>query len=150
MIRKILSISLLGLLGLSVSLSAAGDAWMTDFEAAQAKAAAEQKPLLLEFTGSDWCPPCMMLNKEVFSQETFLDYAAEALVLVKLDFPKKKAQSPELKAQNEALAQKYGIRGFPTILILSPEGEVVGTTGYRRGGAKAYVEHLKQIVASAE
>lgn len=143
-------ISFLSLLGLHLSLSAAGDAWMTDFEAAQSKAAAEQKPLLLEFTGSDWCPPCMMLNKEVFSQEIFLQYAADALILVKLDFPRKKELSAELKAQNEALATKYGIRGFPTILILSPEGKVVDTTGYRRGGAKAYVEHLKEIVASAK
>lgn len=112
---------------------------MTDFEAAQAKAAAEQKPMLLDFTGSDWCGWCIKLDKEVFSQEAFQNYAAEALVLVELDFPRGKDQSAKLKAQNKALAEKYGIRGFPTILILSPEGELIEKTGYRRGGAESYV-----------
>lgn len=121
---------------------------MTDFEAAKAKAAAENKPMLLDFTGSDWCGWCIKLDKEVFSQEAFKAYADESLVLVELDFPSKKPISDELKAQNEALAEKYGIRGFPTIVILSPEGELIDTTGYRRGGAEAYVEHLKEIVAA--
>jgi protein disulfide-isomerase len=150
MIHKICSISLLGLLGLSVSLSAAGDAWMTDFEAAQAKASAEQKPMLLDFTGSDWCGWCIKLDKEVFSRDAFRDYAADALVLVELDFPRGKPQTDEVKAQNEALAEKYGIRGFPTIVLLSPEGELIDKTGYQRGGAAAYVEHIKGILASAE
>lgn len=150
MIHKILSISLLGLLGLSVSLSAAGDAWMTDFKAAQAKASAEQKPMLLDFTGSDWCGWCIKLDKEVFSRDAFRDYAADSLVLVELDFPRGKPQTDEVKAQNEALAEKYGIRGFPTIVLLSPEGELIDKTGYQPGGAAAYVEHIKGILASAE
>lgn len=123
---------------------------MTDFEAAKAKAVAEQKPMLLDFTGSDWCGWCIKLDKEVFSQQAFQAYAADSLVLVELDFPRRKAQSDELKAQNEALAQKYNIRGFPTIVVLSPEGELLGRTGYRPGGPEAYVDHLKAIVASAK
>lgn len=145
--QKLFLLSLLGLLGLHVSLSA-GDAWLTDYEAAKTQAAAEQKPLLLEFTGSDWCPPCMRLNKEVFSQKTFLDYAAEELVLVKLDFPRKKEQSAELKAQNVALRDQFGIRGYPTIVLLTPQGELIDQTGYRRGGAAAYVKHLQGMLPS--
>jgi protein disulfide-isomerase len=122
--------------------------WLTDFAAAEAVAKASGKPLLLEFTGSDWCPPCMALNRDVFSQPAFKDYADEALVLVKLDFPRNKPQTNAVKAQNERLAEQFAIRGFPTILLLSPEGEMIGKTGYRRGGAEAYVEHLKDILGS--
>ncbi|MBL6829208.1 MAG: thioredoxin family protein, partial [Puniceicoccaceae bacterium] len=110
----------------------AGDDWMTDFAAAKIKAAAEQKPLLLDFTGSDWCGWCIKLDKEVFSQKVFKEFAADNLVLVELDFPRGKEQSEDLKAQNKALSEKYGIRGFPTILVLSPEGELIEKTGYQR------------------
>lgn len=145
--RKLLYIYLFSLIGLSASLSA-GSEWLTDFEAAKAKAAAENKSLLLDFTGSDWCGWCIKLDKEVFSQDAFKEYADNSLVLVELDFPRGKDQSPELKAQNEALAEKYGIRGYPTILLLSPEGELIEKTGYRRGGAEAYVEHIQEILTA--
>jgi thioredoxin-related protein len=144
--HKLLSILCVALLGLAAS-AFAGDGWMTDFEAAKAKAKAENKPLLLDFTGSDWCGWCIKLDKEVFSKDAFKEYAAAELVLVELDFPRRKELSSELKAQNEKLAQQYGIRGFPTILILSPEGELIEKTGYQRGGAEAYVEHIKGILA---
>ena len=85
--QKLLSISLLSLIGLHASLSA-GDDWMTDYAAAKIKAAAEQKPLLLDFTGSDWCGWCIKLDKEVFSQKSFKEFAADNLVLVELDFPR--------------------------------------------------------------
>ncbi len=124
----------------------ADDGWMTDFDAAKAKAAEENKPMLLDFTGSDWCGWCVKLDKEVFSQKAFQDYADGALILVQLDFPRSKSQSDELKAQNEALLKQYEVQGFPTVLILSPEGKLVGTTGYQPGGAEAYVEQLKDIV----
>ena len=121
--------------------------WMTDFEAAKVKAKAENKPMLLDFTGSDWCGWCIKLDKEVFGEAAFKDYAAAELVLVELDFPEGKGQSAELKAQNEALAKQYGVRGFPTILLLSPDGKLIEKTGYERGGAEAYVEHIKGILA---
>jgi protein disulfide-isomerase len=127
----------------------AGEAWQTDFEAAQAEAAKTGKPMLLDFTGSDWCGWCIKLDKEVFSKKAFKDYAESELVLVEVDFPRGKKQSDALKAQNEALAEKYGIRGFPTIVLLSPEGKLIGKTGYRPGGAEAYVEHLKEALGKA-
>ena len=126
-------------------------AWMTDFEAAKAKAKAENKPILVDFTGSDWCVWCIKLDKEVFSKKAFLDYASSNFVLVEIDFPSKKVkQSAELKAQNEALSEKYDIKGFPTILILDADGKVIERTGYQSGGAQNYVEHLKEILAGGE
>ena len=122
--------------------------WLTDFEAAKEVAASEGKPLLLDFTGSDWCIWCIRLKDEVFTREAFTEYAEAELVLVELDFPRGGSQSEELKAQNAALAEKYGIRGFPTILLLSPDGDLIGKTGYRKGGPEAYVEHLKELLAS--
>ena len=144
--KKLLSLLCITFLGLAAS-AFAGDGWMTDFEAAKAKAKAENKPLLLDFTGSDWCGWCIKLDKEVFSKDAFKEYASAELVLVELDFPRGKGQSAELKAQNEKLAQQYGVRGFPTILVLSPEGELIEKTGYQRGGPEAYVEHIKGILA---
>lgn len=144
--QKLLSILCVTCLGL-VSGLFAGEGWMTDFEAAQAKAKAENKPLLIDFTGSDWCGWCIRLDEEVFSQPAFSQYAADELILVEIDFPRRKSQPAELKEQNQALMQKYGIRGYPTILVLSPEGELIEKTGYRRGGAEAYVAHIKEILA---
>jgi thioredoxin-related protein len=145
-LQKILSLCCVTFLGLAASAFAA-EGWMTNFEAAKAKAKAENKPMLVDFTGSDWCGWCIKLDKEVFSQAEFKEYADNELVLVELDFPRSKKQAAELKAQNEALAQQYGIRGFPTVLVLSPEGELIEKTGYQRGGADAYVEHIQEILA---
>jgi len=141
---------LIGLVAMfgALNLMAGGDGWMSDFEAAKAKAKAENKPMVLDFTGSDWCGWCIKLDKEVFSQEAFKQYAAENLVLVELDFPRKKQLPEETVKQNEALARQYAIRGFPTIIVLNAEGEMIGKTGYQPGGAEKYVEHLKKIIES--
>lgn len=129
------------------SVSVTDPVWETDFEAASTQAKKTGKLMLLNFTGSDWCGWCIRLHKEVFSQPEFKAYASESLILVELDFPRGKEQDASIKAQNEALLQKYGIRGFPTILILSPEGELIEKTGYQRGGAAEYVKHLKELIA---
>ena len=142
-------VSVLSLLFISLASAVfAGEGWTHDFEAAKVRAAAENKPLLLDFTGSDWCGWCIKLDKEVFSQEEFKAYAKDALVLVELDFPRDASKLPAGVAEkNEALSKKYGVRGFPTILVLSPDGKLVEKTGYQRGGAAAYVEHIQEIVA---
>lgn len=126
--------------------SAYDDIWMTDMAAASATARENGKYLLLNFTGSDWCGWCIKLKKEVLATSTFHTYASGNLVPVELDFPNRKKIPDETRKQNEALAEKYGIRGYPTLLILSPEGELVEQTGYRPGGADAYVEHLRAII----
>ena len=137
------------LLAVTTSTHAASH-WETDFEHAQKLASKSGKYMLLDFTGSDWCGWCIRLKDEVFSKKSFLAYAKEKLVLVQVDFPRKKAQSKELKAQNLALASKYGIRGYPTIIILSPKSEFIQQTGYQAGGADAYVEHLEELIAQSK
>lgn len=137
----------MGALFLSASVTALGaEGWMTDFKAAKEKAAETGKPMLLDFTGSDWCGWCIKLDEEVFSKSAFQEYADSELVLVEIDFPRGKEQSAALKEQNKALAEKYEVRGFPSIVLLSPEGELMSRTGYRPGGAEAYVAHLKDAL----
>ncbi len=99
--------------------------WITDVPAALKFAKEQNKKVLLDFTGSDWCPPCKMLHKEVFSSDKFKDFAAEYLVLVELDFPQRKKQTDELKAANEALSQHFDIEGFPTIIVVDSDMNVL-------------------------
>ena len=123
----------------------AGD-WETDFEKAQAKAEKEGKPMLVDFTGSDWCGWCIKLDEEVFSKKEFQKWAAENVVLVKLDFPKRTKQSSKLKKQNAELAKKYEVRGFPTILFLDAKGKVIGKSGYMAGGPSAWTKSADSII----
>lgn len=89
----------------------------------------------------------MALKKEVFQKDVFKDYAAADLVLVEFDFPRRTKLSAELMAQNEQASVQYGIEYFPTILVLSADGELIEKAGYRRGGAEAYVDYIKGILA---
>ena len=129
----------------------AHDGWITDFEKARATAKDENKHILIDFSGSDWCGWCIKLDQEVFSQPAFKEYARDNLVLVMADFPRNKSnQSAELQKQNEKLMQEYGVRGFPTVFILSPEGAAIDKTGYQDGGPEAYVEYIKKVIADAK
>jgi thioredoxin-related protein len=120
--------------------------WETNFKKASSAAKASGKYMLLDFSGSDWCGWCIRLEKEVFSQDAFKDFSKENLVCVLVDFPRAKKQSKELKQQNMDLAQEYDIKGYPTIIILSPDGKPVGITGYLQGGPWEYARHLKKII----
>jgi len=140
------------LLGVAASLAilsakAAELDWMTSLPGAQAKAKSEQKLVMMDFTGSDWCGWCIKLDKEIFSQPEFVEYAKKNLIPVELDFPRKKEQSAELKAANKALAKEYGIRGYPTIIVLNSEGKKVGELGYMKGGPKAFIAELEKLKA---
>ena len=119
--------------------------WLEDFATARAKAQAENKMLLIDFTGSDWCPPCMMLKQEVFTQPEFANYAVRNLVLLEVDFPRRKPQSPEQKAANQMLAQKFRIESFPTIVVLDASGNILGGLGYMRGGAARFIAELEKL-----
>jgi len=137
------AIALVLLLSAATSLRAAELTWQTDFAEASKQAAQEHKYILLDFTGSDWCPWCIKMDKEVFDGSQFSDFAAKNLVLVKVDFPRKAAQSPAEKSQNEQLAKKYAIEGFPTYVLLDPSGkEVRRQVGYLQGGATAFIDWL--------
>ena len=120
--------------------------WETDFKKASSAAKGSGKYIMLDFSGSDWCGWCIKLEKEVFSQDAFKDFAEKNLVCVLVDFPQKKRQTREQEQQNRDLATKYGIRGYPTIIILSPDGEPVGKTGYLQGGPWKYAQHLNEII----
>ena len=127
----------------------ATEGWLTDMELAAEKASKEGKHLLLDFSGSDWCGWCIRLDKEVFQKENWKEYASEHLVQVLVDFPQDKSeQSKTLQAENEALAKQYKVKGFPTVIILSPEGRLVDRTGYQRGGATAYIKHIKSLISN--
>ncbi len=120
--------------------------WNSNLEKAIQQAKKENKAVLVNFTGSDWCIWCKRLSSEVFQQKEFEEYAKSSLVLVMLDFPRSIEQTQEIKAYNNMLAQKYGIQGFPTILIINSKGELVAKTGYQQGGASNYVKHIKSYL----
>jgi protein disulfide-isomerase len=120
--------------------------WITNLEEGIAKAKAENKTVLVNFTGSDWCGWCIKLKDEVFSKKEFGDYAGSSLVLVELDFPQRKAQSEEIKTYNRKVLERYGVQGFPTLILINGEGTQLGKTGYQPGGPSAYVEHLKGFI----
>jgi protein disulfide-isomerase len=119
--------------------------WLTDHEKAQKEAQANNKLLLMDFTGSDWCGWCIMLNKEVFSKPEFKEYASKHLVLLELDFPRSKRMPPEISAQNERLMMKYRIQGFPTVIVFDSQGKPLGALGYEAGGPKVFIDHLEKL-----
>lgn len=144
----------LAVLGVCVFLSAdvavaGGEGWHTSVEKATAESKETGKPILVDFTGSDWCKWCVRLKEEVFSKDVFKTWAKDNVVLLELDFPRGGGQSEELKKQNKAMKRKYSIRGFPTILFLDAEGEVIGRTGYMAGGPKKWIANASEIVNRA-
>ncbi len=120
--------------------------WKFDFEEAKLLAKEKNQNIVLFFTGSDWCPPCIRLERNIFSNQEFIEFADEKFIWVKADFPKRKKNKLSLAQQkkNEVLAQKYNRKWvFPVILVLDKEGKVLGVTGYRRGfDAKKYISLL--------
>lgn len=139
----------LSALALLTGTVAAGDDWYDDFDVAAEVAKKEGKDLLVDFTGSDWCIWCVRLDKEVFAHEEFLTAAKEQYVLVALDFP----NTEEVQAQvpnperNAELKGKYGVKGFPTVLLMNADGEAFAQAGYRPDGPEPYLEHMMEIRA---
>lgn len=117
--------------------------WQENLEKALAQAKKENKAVLVNFTGSDWCIWCKRLTEEVFAKKEFETFASKNLILVKLDFPRSIEQSTDTKLYNNSLAQRYRVQGFPTILLFNSAGKLVLTTGYQQGGPVNYVNHLK-------
>src|SRR2546428_419933 len=140
---------LIGLLvaGAFAKLCAAEAEWMTDLRAALAKAKAEKKLVLLDFTGSDWCGWCIKLDKEVFSKPDFKNFAKENLVPVTLDFPHGKKLPKHTVDQNTKLKSEHGVSGFPTIVLLDADGKAINKWG---GYSATFFDELKAKVASAK
>ncbi len=143
---KIMALGLL--VGFMAAQALAADGtWLTDLPKAQEKAKAEKKMVLVDFTGSDWCPPCKALHKNVLSSPEFLSYAKDNLVLVEIDFPRTKPQSDTLKKTNKELAKKHDIEGYPTVIVFDSNGkELLKDVGYDgKGKAADYVAKLKGL-----
>lgn len=120
--------------------------WLTSLPEAQARAKKEGKMILMDFTGSDWCPPCKALYKNVLSSKDFKAFAQDSLILVELDFPARKQQSAELKKANKKLKEQFKIKGFPTVVVLDKDGnKVFEQVGYG-GDAKGYLAKLKKAL----
>ena len=125
-------------------VNAAESTWLTDLPKAQAQAEADNKIVLIDFTGSDWCIWCIRFKKDVLDTPEFQAYAAKNVVLVELDFPSKKEQSAELKKTNAALKKQYEVSGFPTLVVLDKNGKEIGRQlGYSKGGPRAFIEKLE-------
>ena len=117
--------------------------WKTNFEEAKIEAAKENKNILLVFSGSDWCVPCIKLENVVWKSDAFQEEVAKSWVVYKADFPKKKANqlSPELSERNKKLAEKYNKNGiFPLVVLLDKTGKIMGMTGFKNVSAEDYIE----------
>jgi thioredoxin-related protein len=120
--------------------------WGTDLPAALNQARSENKMVLLDFTGSDWCGWCIKFDKDVLSTGQFTGYAKSKLVLVRLDFPHHKEQDAALKQANEQLSQRFNVHGFPTFVLLNSAGkELWRQVGYAQGGPNAFIAELDRF-----
>ena len=125
------------LIGLTTSLALrahSSSAWRSTLAEAQTAAHAENKLILVHFSGSDWCGWCMKLKGEVFETEAFNDFADANLILLEVDLPRNKPQSVAQRQKNEALMDQFGVKGFPTLGLLSERGKPVGQLSYMAGG----------------
>ena len=124
--------------------------WKTDLAKAQEQAKKENKLVLLDFTGSDWCGWCIKLNHDTFSKDEWATYAKKNLVMVEVDFPRAKEQSEAQKEANAKLQKKYNVEGYPTIIVIKPDGKVVWTKeGYLAGGPKAMIDEIEKAKKSS-
>jgi thioredoxin-related protein len=122
--------------------------WLTDLNAGRTQAQKEGKFVMINFTGSDWCQWCIKLNQEVFSQPEFLSFASRNLVLVEIDFPKRKPQSVAVQKANAALVSQYNVDGFPSLVFLNAQGKVVYRGGYSPGGARPFVQEVAKALGT--
>jgi thioredoxin-related protein len=142
-----LILPLVVLVSVELAFSAQADpTWQTDYKKAQEEAKTNKKLLLVDFTGSDWCGYCIRLDREILSKPEFKDYASKNLVLLEVDFPRRKQQSVTVKEQNQRLAAEYQIEGFPTLVVLNGDGRKVWRyDGYFPDGADAFIAELERL-----
>jgi thioredoxin-related protein len=124
--------------------------WLTDLRKAQAIAKQENKLVMMDFSGSDWCTGCIKLRDEVFSRPEFIEYASKNLVAVLVDFPHTKEQDAEQRKTNASLEREYRVEGFPTVIVLNSSGHKLGELlGYQPGGPKAFIDKLEELKKKA-
>ena len=120
--------------------------WLTDLSEVKAKAKQESKPVMIKFTGSNWCAGCIRMEKEIFSKQTFIDFADEHLILMEVDFPIGEKQEDSLVAQNNLLYDLYEIGGLPTIILMDSEGEIYRDSGYGKESPRSFVKRIKNLL----
>ncbi len=120
--------------------------WNNNLEKAVEIAKKQNKAVLINFSGSDWCKWCKKLDAEVFSQNEFIKYAKKNLVLVKIDFPQYTQQDPKVQSYNREVAQMFKVQGFPTVVVIDKNQKLAAYTGYQEGGAGNYVKYLKSVL----
>ncbi len=120
--------------------------WLTNYEEAVKASKSEKKPIVMLFTGSDWCSWCTKLEEEALSSAEFAKDAGNNFIFLKLDFPLNSSQAPEVKAQNKQLQHKFDVRSFPLVVVYDPTTDKkIGSTGYRAGGGKSYADYLNKL-----
>lgn len=139
---------LLFILLILVSFYGQGQNWLTDFEQAKKTASDQDKNIIIVFSGSDWCAPCIKLDKNIWQSESFKNEAAKDWVLVKANFPRKKANelSKEQTEHNRKLADKYNIEGsFPLVVILDKNGKLLGKMGFKNVSPEEYIKMIHAL-----
>jgi protein disulfide-isomerase len=132
-------------LSFAIPITAKAD-WETDYKKAQQTAKEQHKLLLINFTGSDWCGYCIQFDRTILSKQEFKDYANKNLVLLEIDFPRRKEQSAAMRTQNQRLGSEYQIQGFPTVVILNGDGRKVWEyEGYFADGPQAFIAELEKL-----
>jgi len=139
---------LTSILFLITSFSINAQEWLTDFDQAKKFANKKNQNIILVFQGSDWCAPCIKLDKEVWSTDEFKNYAKEHYIMLQADFPRRKKNKLETPQQlkNNKLAEKYNKQGFfPHVVVLNKNGVVLGRTGYKKVSPTAYIKILNSF-----
>ena len=152
--KKIIILTIFSLFFLISNSQEKNSIWLTNIDQAIAQSIETDKPIMLFFTGSDWCGWCKRLVKEVFDQKEFTDWAEENIISVELDFPKRTKLDENTVAQNQQLQRLFSVQGYPTIWLVKPElkednkinFEKLGKTGYVRGGAKNWILSAEQFL----
>jgi len=119
--------------------------WTTDYDGAVAAARVQDRAVFLFFTGSDWCGWCMKLDSEVLSTPEFAGFAKQNLILVKIDFPHRRQLPAAEQSRNQELARRYGVEGYPTVVVLDRNGRTAGQLGYIPGGPRAFVGEMTKL-----
>lgn len=151
--KKLLFMALIFVSSLSLQAQEKDLKWHTSIDKAMELSKKENKPLMLFFTGSDWCGWCIRLQKEVFYKEEFVKWAKDNVILVELDFPRRKQMDPAIQQQNAALQSAFRVQGYPTVWFVNSqtiEGKTnftqLGSTGYVAGGPEAWISGANQIL----
>jgi len=141
LIKKLYVTLILGLISFSIH----AQDWLTNIDEAKQQAISSDKNIILVFQGSDWCAPCMKLDKNIWSTEVFKNYAEKHFIMLQADFPRKRQNklSKEQEKHNGMLFEKYNTPGsFPYVVVLNKKGEILGASGYKNISVEDYIKEL--------